>query len=283
MKKTIRTIKLDRLTNGAFQTLCKLISTQIDELDDASFLFFVSGFKQTFDRFDQLMKQIYASALSSQLATLDAIRDRDYRFFRIFINYTLKSRNTEAAISAKYLDVIFRNYGDVPRMSYPDETANIGNIVGDMRREGTFVHVKAIPFAEEYLDLIEEHNNNFIELYEQRTDEKFSIITGGTFKARKALTASLRTLLNALEAKLLLGGTAKEKEIALKIDKLFEQANQEMARRGNGVPRKKGEGEDGDDNNNGPIEIKDMTTEEFSLEDDFHEIAEEEHDDNAKQ
>ena len=266
MSTFIRAIKLERLTNGTFHELSRLALNAVEGLDDLSLHVFIANLKVLFAAFDTLMKQQYASALSRNLATFDVVRDRDFRFFRAFIKYTLKSRDKEAVASANFIDVIFRNYGDVAKISYPDETANMTNLIRDLRKEPAFTHIKNLAFAEEYLDMMEEHNNNFREVYDQRSDESMSIITGGTFESRKTLTTCLRNLVRALEATFLLGGSQDAKDAAKKIDKLFENAIREMSRRGNGSSPSK-------DDDNPPIDLSEMTAEDYFSDEDLENLS----------
>jgi len=274
MSKFIRTIKLDHLTNGAFHELCRLVLTTIDGVKDTPLSVFIDNLQYSFKDFDNLMKQHYASAHSRTLATLDTLRDRDFRFFRALLNYALRSKKSEVAAAANIIDVIFRGYGDVAKMSYPDETANMTNLIRDLRETTVFAQLQSVSFAEDVLDDMEEHNNDFRTTYEERSDESMTIITGGTFEARKRVTMALRDLVKGFELTLFLGGSVEAREAAKKIDKLFENSIREISRRGNGGTHSKGDGNDDNDGYDGPIEISDMTAEDYFSEEENIEIHE---------
>jgi hypothetical protein len=175
------------------------------------------------------MKQHYASALSRILADLSEIRNRDIHFFRELVSYSLKSRNAKIAEAANVIDVVFRNYDNIARKSYPDATAIMTNLICSLREAPVFEQLKNIQLAEEVLDDMEAHNNEFRSVYEEHSDESVKIITGGTFKARKRLMATLRDLVKGFESTLFLRGSLKAAEAAAKIDKLFENTIYEMA------------------------------------------------------
>ena len=285
MNKFIRYIRLERLTNGAFHELCRLVLAELDGVDDTPLSAFVTNFRLSFNDFDRLMKQLNASALSRTLAALDAIRDSDFRFFRALLNYALRSKKADVAEAANVVDVVFRNYRDVSRMSYPDETANMTNLIRDLREPLVFVQLQKIPFAEEILDVMEEHNDSFRATYDQRSDESMAIITGGTFEARQRLTLALRDLVRGFESVLFLGGSQEAREAAKKIDKLFENSIREMARRGNGGSHSKDKDKDdngGGNDGDGPIEISDIIEEDYFTEEDNIEIPEEKKDEKKK-
>jgi hypothetical protein len=273
MSNFIRSIKLERLTNGSFHELCRLVLVAVDGVNEESLSAFLTNFQFYFKDFDKLMKQLNASALSRTLAGLDAVRDGDFRFFRALLNYALKSKKADVAEAANVVDVVFRNYRDVAKMSYPDETANMTNLIRDLRDISVFAQLQKIPFAEDILDVMEESNNKFRTIYEQRSDESVAIITGGTFDARKMLTTALRGLVKGFESALYIGGSQALREAAKKIDKLFENSIREMSRRGNGGSHSKDKDKD-DNDGDGPIEISDMTAEDFFTEEENIEIHE---------
>ena len=281
MNNFIRAIRLERLTNGAFHELCRLIIVVINGVEDDALSAFISNLKLYFNDFDRLMRQLNASALSRTLAVLDALRDSDFRFFRALINYALKSKKPDVAEAANVVDVVFRNYRDVAKMSFPDETANMTNLIRDLREPLVFAQVKNIPFAEDILDVMEEHNETFRNTYEQRSDESMIVITGGTLDARNKLTVALRNLVKGFESVIFLGGSQEAREAAKKIDKLFENSIREMARRGNGGSHSKDKDKDdngGGNDGDGPIEISDIIEEDYFTEEDNIEISEEKKD-----
>ena len=285
MNKFIRYIRLERLTNGALHELSRLVLAELDGVDDTPLSVFVVNFRLCFSDFDRLMRQLNASALSRTLAALDATRDSDFRFFRALLNYALRSKKADVAEAANVVDVVFRNYRDVSRMSYPDETANMTNLIRDLREPLVFAQLKNIPFAEDILDVMEEHNDSFRTTYDQRSDESMSTITGGTFEARQRLTITLRDLVRGFESVLFLGGSQEAREAAKKIDKLFENSIREMSRRGNGVSHSKDKDKDdngGGNGGDGPIEISDMTEEDLFTEEEDIELPEEKKDDKKK-
>ena len=285
MNKFIRYIRLERLTNGALHELSRLVLAELDGVDDTPLSVFVVNFRLCFSDFDRLMRQLNASALSRTLAALDATRDSDFRFFKALLNYALRSKKADVAEAANVVDVVFRNYRDVSRMSYPDETANMTNLIRDLREPLVFAQLKNIPFAEDILDVMEEHNDSFRTTYDQRSDESMSTITGGTFEARQRLTITLRDLVRGFESVLFLGGSQEAREAAKKIDKLFENSIREMSRRGNGVSHSKDKDKDdngGGNGGDGPIEISDMTEEDIFTEEGDIELPEEKKDDKKK-
>jgi len=241
MNKIIRTLRVDRPTNGAFHELCRFVLEAVQGVKDKSLLAFISNLQTAYEDFDKMMRQHYASPLSRLLADLDELRDMDFHFFKDIIKYSLKSRKEGLAEAANVLDVIFSGYGDIAKKSYPDATTNMSKLIRDLREAHVFEQLKNLQLAEEILDDMEAHNSEFRKVYDQRSDESVKIITGGTFKARKKAMAALRDLVKGFESTIYLGGSLAAAEAAAKIDKLFENTIHEMARRGNGVSHSKGD------------------------------------------
>jgi len=101
------------------------------------------------------------------------------------------------------LDII-GHYGNVPRRPYNEETVAIEDLLREFEREDLAAALKLLGVLV-WLKLLEDRNNEFRELMQQRYDEKVEMPTIRMRDARKDTDAALSSIIKRLEYSISVG------------------------------------------------------------------------------
>ncbi|WP_439183441.1 DUF6261 family protein [Carboxylicivirga taeanensis] len=162
----------------------------------------LSGFiikaEACFSDFDKALTCHDVNPFTIKINEADSERDQRFLGFKNYVeacSYRKKKSWQEAAASIKL--VIDRYGGDIYRMSLPEESAALTNMITDLRQEP---HAKACNTIEAtvWLDELEADQNQFENLVKQRNNQDTSD-SKTLLETRKPLITTLRNLFKMIE------------------------------------------------------------------------------------
>ncbi len=115
-------------------------------------------------------KEIKKSEHTKSLIELDKERDYRYRGLLHRLKAELFSPLSSSILSAEKLMIVFNTYGNITEHNYQKEATEIDNLIADLRTEHYLADVTALGL-EQWVNWLEEANNNFKEIYSIRRDE----------------------------------------------------------------------------------------------------------------
>lgn len=154
-----------------------------------------------FNALDDALKPFRKTGLTQTLLDLDARRDEALvglaKIARSFIDFPVAEKAQTADLVKRTID----KYGKSPQaLGLFEQTGVMINLLQDLSKADLKASVEAIG-ATPWVEILQETNNQFVEIFKQRTEEEAAIETGKTKAARfvmqKALTHTCK-LINAL-------------------------------------------------------------------------------------
>ena len=175
-----------------------------------------------FNEFDEAIIRARKTGLTDGLGNLDADRDGVFRGFISFIKGCAKMPIESIAAAAKALLAIVEKYPYIPSLPLREETAAITNLSQDLRQPEALANINLLG-AMTFLTAIEEKNQAFEALYNQRTEKEALEILHLGKTTRLAVEEAFRKVVYAINGLAVAAG-----EEPYKI--LSDQINREVAR-----------------------------------------------------
>lgn len=153
--------------------------------------------------FDDCFKVAQGSQITDELRELDGKRDDCL----VGIHYVLLgySYHFQNDIKKAAEDLLFSmdKYGtSLSSLNYESESSTITNLIHDWKTTPSLVAALTLLSMGTWSTQLETSNNNFLESYRLRNNEKATKPQVKTFNQRKAAVASYQTLVNQIEARI---------------------------------------------------------------------------------
>ena len=168
-------------------------------------------FGQQFDAYillfadvDAAMMKIMKSAYTAKINKADKRRDTVFRGLVDKSRAAEKHFRPEVQRAAANLKILFDKYGNISRRPLNEQTAATVNLLQELT--GRFAQDIATVGIQEWVDELQDANNAFAELYRRRFDEMTDRTDIVLRKARTALDAAYRTIIERNNALVIVEG-----------------------------------------------------------------------------
>lgn len=225
----INSTNLDKARLMDFYQVMNLTSGFLQKEDTAALnLTGVTGeFNIAFTDLDNSLKQARKTGLTGDVLDADDLRDNIQIGFLEVLNGYTRFPDKEIASAASRLVVVTDKYGPgIARLPQREESAALTNMVTDLRSgdNATLLQTTTLSI---WVDKLDEANQAFNAVYEQRTEKEAALITSLTRTQRSNMKAAFEKLVQAIEANAFLNGPDAYKALADKIN--VEVANVQQA------------------------------------------------------
>ena len=246
MKRT-RSLKLGNLTNEQWLEFLTEVKLLIEGYGASSLglAILYAVFCALYAKACIAIKAIRESIYTPMIAKADKVRDFDYNEFRKKIKDYRKHYDEIIRNAAEKLYIVSKRYGNVAAEEYNDESATIMLFISEVR--DNFMDEVNILGLSNLLDTLEQHNNEFRVLmnqreqeYHQKTQLKMTVP-----EIRKAGGDCYHDMTDVVDAMQLLNNTPTISEFFDILDLKIEHYRKIIARK-EGVNKAKKDGETGE-------------------------------------
>lgn len=164
------------------------------------------SFVSLYNKADEALTLIRKSATTEQLTTADNRRDVTFRGLVETVKSTLKHFDPEKQQAAKRLQIVLRQFGNVARKPYDQETASIYNLLQEMNARTADVTLLKLT---DWLTQLDQENKAFDALMKNRYDETAAQTLFRMKEVRSEGDQCYRTMLDRIDALMLVNGTEK--------------------------------------------------------------------------
>lgn len=176
------------------------------------------AFKTAITSLDDALKPLRISVDTQKLNELDARRDRALiginAFLKSFAHYPDAAKTNASAKLKAEID----KYGKAPQnLPLREETAMISNVLQDFAKPENAAFVSDLG-ANSWITELQTANTEFETLYNSRTQETAAVEVGKTKAERQKTQEALTTLINTINARMLLDGEANYKPLADEVE-----------------------------------------------------------------
>lgn len=179
---------------------------------------------------DAAQQQIRKSEHTETLISLDEKRDKLYRGMVLRLQSEQLSPDEAKAAAANKLMIIVNTYGNFTAHNYQKETAEIYNLVQDLKAENISENVEATG-VKDWLLWLETANSNFNNLFTNRRDEYAAQPVYDLKNIRKDLDAQFRKLQHTMEALQILNPSDALTVLTSKLETSIQKWKDIMAQR----------------------------------------------------
>ena len=159
------------------------------------------------------------SELTQPVVEADVVRDKVYRGLVLYVEAYSNSMEAEDVEAARRLQVLIDNYGDFRRRPFNEESAMIDNFLQDLKMMH-MDNMEAIG-ADDWLTQLENSNNEFKKLTNDRHDEWVMQIREEVYGLRVQIDEVYHQIINLLE----IGSTLEGGIYSKLIDKVSERVS----------------------------------------------------------
>ena len=188
------------LTNSEhfqFHTECKNLinTTSPDELkiEDE-----YENYLQLYQQEDEVLKKIVKSEFTEPIRVADQKRDTTFRGMTDINKGMLNHFQPEIQTAATRLQIVFNTYGNLAQRPYHQETADIYNLIQDLR--GKYIEDVKKVGIENWVDELDRNNKEFDRLINERYDEAAARTTLVLREVRQQVDNAYRTITERVEA-----------------------------------------------------------------------------------
>ena len=153
---------------------------------------------------DEALMKIMKSAYTAKIQEADKRRDKVFRGLVDKCRAAEKHFRPEAQQAAEKLKILFNTYGNLAKRPLNEQTSGVYNLLQEL--EGRFADDIRAVGVEEWVAELKDANNAFVELYRQRFDETTERTDIVLRKARTALDAAYRTIIERINALVIVEG-----------------------------------------------------------------------------
>lgn len=174
-------------------------------------------FKTAIDQLLGVGKPTKGSNKTVLVSEADATRDKtDGGLLRYVESFLFHWDNNTVAAATRLMDVI-NKYGNLRKLSYNEETNGITNKVEELKSE-TFAPDVALINATLWVNKLEEHNQNFISIFNERANQESARSIGSMRESRMACDTAYDELVKLVNALIMVNGDDNYKTFADKMN-----------------------------------------------------------------
>ena len=181
---------------------------------------------------DEALVYIRKSSQTDLLNEADSYRDRIFRGLCDTNRAALNHFIPEKAEAARKLNIVFDTYGNITVEAYDEETAKINSLIKELRENhANEINLLALT---EWVDELENANNKFVDIKNERYTEESSKTSLRMKKVRTEIDAQYKELVNRINAQILLNGDTNYKDFVTALNQRIENVKLVLAKRRGG-------------------------------------------------
>lgn len=230
----IQGTSLDALRLMEFFALCSNVNDYLKEEDLTALKInavYTETYLPAFNALDEALIPFRKTGLTQALLDLDAQRDTAIvglaRIARSFIDFPVEEKAKAADLVKRHID----KYGKSPQaLGLLQQTGVVINLLQDFGKPDVKAAVEAIG-ATPWVAILQKANNQFVEVFKQRTEEEAAIEPGKTKAARIAMQEALMYTCKFINALAMVNGEAPYQRMTDNINYEISRAKQIVKQR----------------------------------------------------
>ncbi|WP_430973010.1 DUF6261 family protein [Sunxiuqinia rutila] len=172
MKHFLESLRVSALSNLEAGQLVNRHLADLGTIDqalmtDGPFNNYMSKLSDHSDLFEKAMAQIRASEITLNIANADTKRDKSNQACRRCLALYALSDDPEEVAASRSLNLIFKNFRNLPNLNYEAETIAIDKLISDLEEPTAAAHVSTLNM-ERYITRLKADNEAFKVLFGQR-------------------------------------------------------------------------------------------------------------------
>lgn len=160
-------------------------------------------FKQALAAEETALRAENGSSRSEALATFDVNRDQTWNAISLRVKSALLSPIADEVASAKAVQRIIDQYGDLRSLPYNEESAALTNLVNDLQKPENSAHLDKVAIKT-WVPILKQENDDFIALFNERNQELSGRDSGNARAARLKLDPLYREMVDTVNAAFML-------------------------------------------------------------------------------
>ena len=178
---------------------------------------------------DEALVYIRKSSQTDLLNEADSYRDRIFRGLCDTNRAALNHFIPEKAEAARKLNIVFDTYGNITVEAYDEETAKINSLIKELRENhANEINLLALT---EWVDELENANNKFVDIKNERYTEESSKTSLRMKKVRTEIDAQYKEMANRINAQILLNGDTNYIDFVTALNQRIENVKLVLAKR----------------------------------------------------
>ena len=191
---------------------------------------------------DEALVYIRKSSQTDLLNEADSYRDRIFRGLCDTDRAALNHFKPEKAEAARKVNIVFDTYGNITVEAYDEETAKINSLIKELRDN----HANDLDLLalNEWVDELENANNKFVDIKNERYTEESSKTSLRMKKVRTEIDAQYKEIVNRINAQILLNGDTNYIDFVTALNQRIENVKLVLAKRNASTSSATGKGGD---------------------------------------
>jgi hypothetical protein len=185
-------------------TFCTLVKKYTPAALDITALY--DAYKPLFDDEVSALDIVRKSELTAEIHEQDSVRDGIFRGLADAVKSALNHFDADKRTAAQKLQVVFENYGNISAKTLDQETAAIQDLLRELNSPSHAPSVNLLALGD-WASHLEIENNKFEQLMLERYTETSERPTVRMRDARLKTDRMLRTILDRIEALILINGS----------------------------------------------------------------------------
>ena len=231
---SIKDLSLSRLKNAEHLQFQTEFKTEVEKKTatalgiDTQFANYLLKYKEE----DEALVYIRKSSQTDLLNEADSYRDRIFRGLCDTNRAALNHFIPEKAEAARKLNIVFDTYGNITVEAYDEETAKINSLIKELRDN----HANDLDLLalNEWVDELENANNKFVDIKNERYTEESSKTSLRMKKVRTEIDALYKEIVNRINAQILLNGDTNYIDFVSALNQRIENVKLVLAKRKGG-------------------------------------------------
>jgi hypothetical protein len=190
-------------------------------------------YKTDIDSFDTAIRQDLASLLTADIKDLDFQIGLTWHGLRDIVNRMLRYTNESKAGAARKIDIVMRKYDakrDPTTLALVEQIEVFQNMVDDLKAPAVLPFFSTIG-AKGWLEDLDGYNSQMHALYEQRTTDTSTFVSGLSKQARIAVDKDYQAIVEYINTMIRVKDTDEYEAEAVKLNRLIDEMKIVLAER----------------------------------------------------
>ncbi len=235
MKQLIESTNLKRAHLMDFFEVMNIVSSFLEKenLETLQLTKVAEEFNQTLKVLEDALTQARKTGITESLLKVDNLRDNTFTGFATVLKGMTYFPDDTISQSAIAITDVVEKYGKkIQRLPQREETAVLINLIEDLKSEEYTAKVTATGLTA-WIEKLEQLNNEFENLYTQRTEKEAQFVVGLTKTERENMQSVFVKLCQTINSYAFLEGATKYQSLADKINTEISNVQQMIKRREN--------------------------------------------------
>ena len=179
------------------------------------------------DSIDKMMKSIRASLSTADVKKANAFRNKMFRGLKAAVKAYTDHYDGATVLAASKLMIVFRQFGNIARMSQSNKTVSIRSLVAKLNAD--FVAEMALLNITQWVAKLNESNSVFVGHRSARINEKTLKPKREIKKSRFLLDRYYRAIIKLINARILIGDPAPYTDFVNKMNTIVHSYKMVLA------------------------------------------------------